>query len=56
MDIFMKLALYYNVNKLLCSPEGEAGAVRLIEKLRNGELKKVVKFPLTPLDTAPNPC
>ena len=36
----MKPAPYYNVNKLLCSSEGEAGAARLLEKLRNGELEK----------------
>ena len=39
----MNPAPYYNVNKLLCSSEGEAGAARLLEKLRNGELEKEVR-------------
>lgn len=39
----MKLIPSYHAMKLLCSAEGEAGAVRLLEKLRNGELEKEVR-------------
>lgn len=39
----MKLIPSYNAKKLLCSAEGEAGAVRLLEKLQNGELEKEVR-------------
>lgn len=39
----MKLITSYNAKKLLCSAESEAGAIRLLEKLRNGELEKEVR-------------
>lgn len=39
----MKLMPSYNAKRLLCSAEGEAGANRLLEKLKNGELKKEVR-------------
>lgn len=33
----------YRVKRLLCSAEGEAGANRLLERLKTGELKKEVR-------------
>lgn len=33
----------YGTQKLLCSAEGEAGAARLLEKLRSGQLKKEMR-------------
>lgn len=33
----------YGTPKLLCSVEGEAGAARLLEKLRSGQLKKEMR-------------
>lgn len=39
----MKRMPSYNIKKLLCSAEGEAGVIRLLDKLRSRELEKEVQ-------------